>query len=414
MAIISAWVAVFIPGHLYGWLIERSYVLLLVMVAIASLYTSRTSPRNFIGRGNNIILFGLLVITILYVTSTIVTATTSSSSITIRDLLDLLRYMAVGAVFIIMGNADADRLRSTVDKLIFVSLTFSLMILFLYIVDVPVMSDIAHWLYQDTKTAISFPRWVRLSAPFENPNFLAFYAVLCLAYSLFFTYGKRKYLIATLALIVLVATGSRSGWVSTFMLFFGLLASITYKIFSRNPSILRKDARFLIVLVFLISCLLWLLYPYFLESIRVQMVINALEDGGITYERNVAGRIDMFVEALKLFSQRPIFGWGPLKGGGLDVIDNQYLLVLARQGVVGFAFLTGVILYVFNGAVKSMHTRTEKYGVIFMLLAVMVMLMTGAFFNNFRLFVLFMFFVVASTGQRKRSGPRAVIVQHAL
>jgi O-antigen ligase len=319
-------------------------------------------------------------------------------SITTRDLIDLPRYLVVGAVFVIMGNVDPDRLRAAAERLMFVSLLFSLMVLFVYLLDVPLLSDMVRWLYEDTKTAISFPRWVRLAAPFENPNFLSFYAVLCLAYSLFFTSGKRRLVLTILALLVLVATGSRSGWVSAVVLIIGLFARIVPGVFNTRRSILRQDVLFLVLFALLTSCLLWFLYPYLLESVRVKMVISALEEGGLFHEPNVAGRMDMVVEAFRVFAQRPIFGWGPFKGGPLEVIDNQYFLVLARQGFVGFILLMSIMLYVFSGAVKLAHTRADKFGVVLMWFVVALMLMTGAFLNNFRLLVLFIFFVVASTG----------------
>jgi len=407
MAIISAWIAVFIPGHLYGWLVERFYSVLLFMIAISVAVAACSSPLNFISRRNKIILMGLLVITVCYIITTILTMVSNVYVTNIRDILDLSRYLIIGGVFIVMGSADPCRLRTAVGKLVLVSLSFSLVVMFLYMVDVPVLSDLAHLLYKDTKTGISFPYRVRLSAPFENPNFLAFYAVLCFSYSLFFTSGKHRIILTALALVVLVLTGSRSGWVAAVILIVGLFTRVLLGVFISTRTILWQDIRFLICFSLVVSCSLWFFYPYFLESSRVQMVLIALEDGGLSHERNVAGRIDMVVEAFRLFAQRPILGWGPLKGGPLDVIDNQYFLVLARQGLVGFILFISIMLYVFAGALKFARTRVEKFGVFLMWFSVALMLMTGAFLNNFRLFVLFIFFVVASaTGKSKGNEQR--------
>ena len=409
MAIISAWVAVFIPGHLYGWLVERSYSALLLMIAIASFAAAAgRSPLNYIGRRNNIILLGLFIITVLYVFAAVLTTMSSAYGMAVRDILDFPRYIIIGAVFVIMGNADPDRLRAASEKLIIFSLSFSLVVLLMYIVDVPLLSNMVRWLYEDTKTAITFPRWVRLAAPFENPNFLAFYTVLCFSYALFFASGKRRFVLTALALVVLIVTGSRSGWVAAAVLIAGLFARVLLGVFNTRRSILRQDILFLILFALITSCLLWFLYPYLLESARVKMVVSALEDGGLSHERNVSGRLDMIVEAFRLFVQRPIIGWGPLKEGGLAVIDNQYSLVLARLGFVGFILIMGIMLYVFSGAVKFAHTWADKFGVVFMWFAVALLLMTGAFLDNFRLFVLFVFFVVASTGKRMVSNQSLV------
>jgi hypothetical protein len=65
---------------------------------------------------------------------------------------------------------------------------------------------------------------------------------------------------------------------------------------------------------------------------------------------------------------------------------------------------------VFSGTVKSAPTRAERFGVVLMWIAVAVMLMTGAFINNFRLFVVFIFFVVAVTGKRWVNDQRVALV----
>lgn len=402
LAIISAWLAVFIPGHLFGWLVEQSFSAVLLVIAITSLVEPvGTSASNFIGRRNKILLSGLLLITTLYILSTIVTLATSSYEIGVREIIDLPRYIIIGAIFIIMGNANPDQIRIAAEKLILVSLLFSLTVLFLYLFDVPLLSEVVRMLYEDTKTAISFPYWVRLTPPFENPNFLAFYAILCFAYALFFSSGRRRLILVILALVVLVVTGSRSGWFTAALLIGGLHTRILLGVFSMRRSVWWQEMRFSVVFLMVIFFLLWLLYPYLQESDRVQMVITALMDGGIATERNVAGRLDMVTEAGKAFSQRPLFGWGPLKSGPLEIIDNQYFLLLARHGAVGGALIMSIMLYVFYGAIKSAASRTEKFGVALMWFAVAVMLLTGAFLSNFRLFVLFVFFVVASTGKKK-------------
>ena len=400
LAVILAWVAVFIPGHLYGWLLERSYSALLLVIAIASFALSAGKvPHNCIGRRGNVLLLGLLVVTALYVFSAVLIMLLDDYEMTLRDILDLPRYIVLGAIFVIVGNADPNHLRSALDKLIIFSLSFALFVLLMYLLDVPLLSDIAFWLYQDTKTAIAFPRWIRLSVPFENPNFLAFYAILCLAYALFFTNGKNRAILATLSFVVLFATGSRSGWAAAVVLNLGLIARVSLGMFYTRSTLLRKDFQFLISLLLITLCLLWFLYPYLLESVRVQLIIRALDEGGIFVEPNVAGRLDMFSEAFRVFSQSPIFGSGPYKAGGLDVIDNQYLINLARQGLLGFILTMSIMLYIFSGAIKFAQTWEEKFGVVFMWLAVSILLMTGAFLSNFRLFFLFAFFVVALNGK---------------
>lgn len=398
LAVLTVWLAIFIPGHLYGWWVERSFSVLLLLVAVTSIIVSPlTLSLNFIGRINKLILMVLLAVSSLYTFSLL----SAGHSLITRDLFELPRYIVVGAIFVIMGNADPYRLKVSAEKLILTSLTFSLAMFFLYLVDVPILSEIISWIYEDTKTVISFPNWIRLAIPFENPNFLAFYTVLCLAYAMFFMQGRRRIVLVGIALVVLLATGSRSGWLTFMMIFLGFSVRVFPGVINNNRRRIKSDFVFLCAFMFLTAVIFYFLYPYLIQSSRVQMVLHAVASGGITHEPNLAGRLDMIYRAYELFSQKPLLGWGACKGGGLAVIDNQYFSLIARQGLAGFILIMGLMLFVMRGSIRSMQTKVDKYGVVIMWLATGLMLCTGAFFDNFRLLTLFIFILIAVTGREK-------------
>ena len=395
-ALVVVWLAVFIPGHMFHWGIERLFILFLMLVAGLILYCKYIIMNSFVEIKIIVIFVILFLLSLLYCIAFYRTMLTSLYVVEVRDYIDVLRYVVIAAIIIVIEAYNKCELERVLRAIILVSMLYSLLVFFSYVLYIPVLSDVVHWIYADSKTAIAFPSFVRLAAPFENPNFLAFYCILCLSYVMFCAHGSYRLVSTGLVLLVLAATGSRSGWVSAFVLMFFLYVRLFLALLIAS---LREEIREDVIFTFMLSCVLALavffLFPYIQESSRVATVIAALDGGSITGEANLAGRIDMVNAAVGFIEQRPLLGWGPLKDSSIGLIDNQFFQIIARNGMIGFFLFFGLGVYIYQVAAKLMLSNRKRLGMFFMCMVTLLMLMTGSFLDNFRLLFLFLFFIAA-------------------
>ena len=128
---------------------------------------------------------------------------------------------------------------------------------------------------------------------------------------------------------------------------------------------------------------------------------------------SAADRIDHNLEILTSFKQSIWFGLGPAKYAVTDVIDNQLLLWLTRNGTIGAALLLSGVLVLFIRLVRSARGNIMAwFGTWSMLSFLAVFSMTGSFLDNFRLFFLTIIFYAAMTDAiRKETGRSQVVAR---
>ena len=49
-------------------------------------------------------------------------------------------------------------------------------------------------------------------------------------------------------------------------------------------------------------------------------------------------RYQQWADAINLFKQSPIIGWGPAKAIHTTIVDSEHLLLLRRYGILGYSF----------------------------------------------------------------------------
>lgn len=99
-------------------------------------------------------------------------------------------------------------------------------------------------------------------------------------------------------------------------------------------------------------------------------------------------------EAMAMFWRSPVFGWGPAFYEPVSSLGNQYLRWLLRGGVLGTALiLIGLSLVGFRLLRDAWNDRRRLLGAAIFLGFAAGMLMTGAFLEDFRLFVLTAFMI---------------------
>jgi len=217
------------------------------------------------------------------------------------------------------------------------------------------------------------PTPARVGGTFDgSPNglgaFAAFSGVLFLSLSLDTSKSLRKRAIF-LALLVLstatlIATSSRGGLVNF------AVGAIAVLLLSGKVRLHTK-----VVLAVLVSAAVVFLVIRLSAQLERFTVFRDLFAGKLLADANLAGRFDSWRANFALFAAAPIFGVGStLK---LRVLtDNQYLWVLVRYGVVGFAAMLFLFGHVVRDGLKALKTTrgTEHFILLAMVAAVLGMM----------------------------------------
>jgi O-antigen ligase len=389
--ILVVWLAVFIPGHLFDWWVERSFSAAVFMLACAVLMT-KSSPweARKPSRQASVLFFA---VQFLYVTSYVFSIAFNGIQTGPRDYFELGRFLILWAfVVYVIRHFDAPVKKAT-ELALTASLYFSLFILALYQRPLPVLTPFFRdWLYQGTKTWV-LDGQLRMAAPFENPNFLGYVATLTLCYLLFFSKARLRAAHSTAALLVLFYSGSRTAWAASGLLL--ALAATAYV----YQGLIRLRMKFAVQLscVFLALALggPWLASRA-LASNRVVRLISAVRRGGFQEEANAAERLTQAREALIFIGRSPVFGWGPSKYETMAYVDNQYLLWLLRNGALGTGLiLIGLAMAGWRLLRSARGDLMRMAGTAGFLGSVAMMLLAGQFLDNFRLFFLTAFVAAA-------------------
>jgi len=94
-------------------------------------------------------------------------------------------------------------------------------------------------------------------------------------------------------------------------------------------------------LVFLIFPTIIILGLIILQIAPPKFIRRAISGLGIETDVSFQNRLNIWKENLEIWKQSPIFGWGPGKDAMTTIVDNEWLLLLRRYGIVG------VVIFIF-------------------------------------------------------------------
>lgn len=393
--IAMVWVTLFVPGHLFDWWVERGFTAsvflfssLMIAVKAAPWETRRDAARATMF---------FFAVQFLYTFSFIYSVAFNGIPTGSRDYFELGRYVFLWAFVVYTIRHYDPRVREATETACTVGLYFSLLVLVCYLRSVPVLTPLLKRLYADTKTFAAYGQ-VRLSAPFENPNFLGFYTAQVLCYLVFFSRSKMRLAHCAAALFVLFYSGSRTSWAGAAIVMASAAAVYAY----------LGAARVRLKLVLQLSLATVLLVAagarfstVVMRNNRVVRLLKAAQGGGVQEEANAAGRVSQAREVVEFVGRSPVFGWGPSKYATRAYVDNQYLIWALRAGLLGALTLLGGAIWAAARLVLSRRGDAMAFaGTGTFVLAVGVMLMAGAFFDNFRIFFMTWFMGLAMAEDR--------------
>ncbi len=391
--VLMVWLTVFVPGHLYLWTVERAFAGLVLFVG-AFLSLAQTAPWETRRPSQRALAF-VFLIQFLYAVSFVYSTAFNGIETGPRDVFEMLRYVIVGAfAFYVIRHADA-RVRDAVESAVSAVPYFALLVLICFQRSVPVLTGLFKgFLYAETKTSVGATTGqFRIAAPYANPNYLGYACTLGLAYLLFFGRSRLRFLHAAALLVAIFATGSRTAWIATGVVLAYAAAAYAYQ------GLVRVRLRYALQLSLGLFVLVIAGVRYserVMENPRVRRVVTAVHRGGLHEEANASKRLDQFRDAFAYIERSPVLGWGPSKYETMTYVDNQYLLWLLRNGALGTAVILAALAMAGWRLIAA--TRGEPFaraGTLAFLSALLLMLMTGQFLDNFRLLFLTGFIAVA-------------------
>lgn len=274
-----------------------------------------------------------------------------------------------------------------------------------------------------TKAVYGFPRPQGFS---KEPLYLAGFLFLPLGLSASLamakeTILKKHYLIFFFAsfLLVFLMTLSRGA-------FIGLAAMLLFfLIFKFRHIFTLKNLSYFAAALAVAGILLFLILGRLEPESKERFVFHAT-GGDIFVQQSgesVFGRIESFKKSLELYRAKPLLGIGPgnygpavkgypatFEGRGWDIVNNQYLEILAEQGIIGLGlwllFLIGILFVGIRAYLREEEglRKTILGGLLAALVAVLVQY---NFFSTLYIIYLWVLLgMVAALAYKSNKAPR--------
>lgn len=273
-------------------------------------------------------IFGLIFISMIF--STLYGYIILNVPFSIRDLNELIRMLKPLLFFSFLLFLDKEEFQELLFKFLIIGMIVFIFIGLSEIIKIPFFNDFFTKIYSSTYQ----DGLRRINTTTYNPNDGAVVTLFFLFFSisLLIVYKKYYYLISTFLLIyILLNTGSRTAFLISIIFFF-LFFLVTKAISFKNK----------VIILFLIFIGIFTFYPYMSDHInRILTLINAvrLQDTSLNI------RFELWKNALEIFYQSKLFGWGVAKGLHTTVVDGEYFILLRRYGIVGFTLVLFVMIY---------------------------------------------------------------------
>lgn len=366
-----------LPGHLFNWGVEWSFVLILSAVGACCYYFDDQSD-NRRSAFTACLIFGLMLMcwALIALFWSSLTGTYESGP---RDLFDAMRPVVYLYCIYPLWRSNEMTIRhlSNIYKIVYLYSLFWFLVLYL---DIPLLSGVYELLYGDTKTRVE-EFIVRLSVPFENPNFLGFISTLSLTIA--FAGRKPDWTLIGLSVACAALSGSRTAWVVSSLIIFGA-ASVGICFAEDSFVRLKRLSVFLSVVTVIFAIVSWVGDSYQRLSDLVSLLLSFDLSSDFSYGERIALRAD----AWQAINNRLFFGWGAAKYAPFSVLDNQYYGVVLRYGVCGSFIIALAILYVLIPIFAKPSCGVYKSLLCGLILVLAIWAWNANVLENARLFIL--------------------------
>lgn len=247
-----------------------------------------------------------------------------------RDVNELIRMLKPLLLFSFLLLIDKDIYKEILFKFLILAMIFFIFVSLSESLKIPYLNDFFINIYSS-----EFQNGVgRINATTLNPNDGAVITLFFLFFSIsmLITYRKYYYMISSILLIyILLNTGSRTAFLIAIVFF------LLFFIFTKAISVKNKIILLIFIFIGLIS-----IYPYMSSYInRILTLLNAIQ----LKDASLNIRFGLWKDALEIFYQSKIFGWGVAKGIHDTVVDGEHFILLRRYGLIGFSLVILAMIY---------------------------------------------------------------------
>ncbi|WP_417624799.1 O-antigen ligase family protein [Paremcibacter congregatus] len=390
----TVFTAIFIPGHMYGWLLEKIFGILLTLIALT--FVSFNGLRKTIwGVSFKDVLLLFLFLQTLFVLGYLYTISLAQEETGVRDYVNIYKYIIQALIILFVTFSLKSFPLLILERMIKISLLFALIVFVCFLIDVPILTPLfRNVIYAEAKMRFGIGLF-RTTAPFENPNYLGFYLLMALNYLLFFSRSKNRRFYLLLCVMLLFATGSRSAWASAIivLMFYYFLHVISLSGPSKKTDTFSGRLSVAIlapVLVVGLGCVFW---DQLSKVRRLMEIVDSFGSGGAQQVASATARFNSFTELTEVITISPLFGNGTYKYTLYQVIDSQIFSWLLSIGFVGTSVVLIFYILVFVAQLKVSSCRQHSFGVLSFWASLFAMLQAGAFLDNVRMFFLFVIFI---------------------
>lgn len=295
----------------------------------------------------------------------------------IRDLNEILRYIILFQVLFIVSNINYKKIHFALEvyfsKTYFIFFIFGLLQYFVaYRIPVYILKL---WGGEAHVATLLNSNLHRIFITGSDPNIGAVIASLYSFY--FFTKyifaKKARYVIKCfMMLIVIVMTSSRTTIIGIFVVY------LFYIFTSKVIKLKYKIISFIVGII--LSLLIFFNTPYLYHGMI--SLVNGTNN-------SILVRLSNFIEAINLFEQSPVFGWGPAKLIHRTVVDGEYFLILRRYGIVGSFYFLYFYIYCLKLSKKNINNEIGLFFYFFVRLGLFIML-TNNLLSGYQLGIPFM------------------------
>ncbi|MEC9491681.1 O-antigen ligase family protein [Flexistipes sp.] len=242
----------------------------------------------------------------------------------------------------------------------------------------------------------------RITGTTGNPNefgaLMVFAASLSLALALFAENSISRlfcwFSISVFCLAVFL-TLSRSAIIILIVSYFIILL-MKYPL--KNKNFIRHLGKLLIVIIFIS-----IIISFLLNFVPQKFFFRVSELVSLSTASSWKARLIMWQDTLAIWQNSVLFGWGPAKKGMTTIVDNEWLLLLRRYGIVGLTvFLLWFLnfyrdLYVIKKRLNKIWQSSSTIGLIVclqsMLISYALYMIPAAVYHDLQTFPILLIFI---------------------
>lgn len=327
----------------------------------------------------------------------------------VGDFFEIARFIEYGIVVavakIVASGASNKDIHNFFNSFIFFSFVFILFCFYQFFNLFHFNGNIS-FLYTHELHVYALNKYRRVIGTVANPNSAGFFLNIIFFYMvcrLFFFQRKEKkviiwaeVLLAIASFAALLCTLSRTNILANFI-------CVTWLIFKFQKRASPRMKKVTLLLLFAAVAFVAIFFA-FDESFRIRM-ISGLD---LTHDRSLLARFQRWADVLQEIAKSPLFGWGPAKNV-FDIappVDNEYLLVLRKYGIIGFGFYVFSYYLIYREASVAEKSRDMRWFGLFekcTLLCVAINNITGGVLYHVQIMPFLLLIVAFIAGIRKLS-----------